>query len=160
MTSSGDRPEKIGERHLQCEMRVLASVQPSGEDPRVMIEDFMRALARVQSDYNFYVGCQTDPAVALQDYSLSSDERQTLLDPEKLARALDEGAGASRPRAFKITISGKHDWINPSRPKKIDIADDTAEREAKVAHEVQAIKQASTHEERTAAAVRLMSLIG
>src|SRR5271170_4713174 len=98
-----------------------------------MIEDFIRALARVQSDYSFYVGCQTDATAALRDYSLSPDERQTLLDPERLASALEEGVRDNKPREWRVTFSGRHDWINTTKPNRLGMADEAAERDAKVA---------------------------
>jgi hypothetical protein len=36
-----------------------------------VLEDFKRALARAQSDYGFYIDCQTNTAVALAGYDLS-----------------------------------------------------------------------------------------
>jgi hypothetical protein len=116
-------------------------------------EDFKRALARVQTDYEFYIDCQTNPAVALAGYDLSPDERSTLTDPKKLADMLIRG--------ISITISGTHDWVNRAAPEKPQKkAMDKADRDAKVATEVEAIKQASTDDERTGAVVRLMELVG
>jgi hypothetical protein len=123
-----------------------------------MVQDFKRALARVQSDYGFYIACQTNPAIALEGYSLSPDERSALSDPEKLADVLKRGVGISRLRPITVKISGKHDWVNRAIP--VDAAVEQADRDAKVAREVGAVKRASTHEERTAATVRLMGLIG
>ena len=120
-----------------------------------MLEDFKRALARVQRDFDFYVECQTNPAVALADYDLSSDERSALSDPDRLAEVLKGGVGFDR---LRITISGTHDWVNRAAPKKRAMED--VDREASVATEVKAIKTASTDEKRTLAAVRLMELIG
>jgi hypothetical protein len=122
------------------------------------LDDFKRALARVQSDYDFYIGCQTDPAVALAGYSLSPDERLALSDPETLADVLKSGIGISRLRPITIKISGKHDWVNRAATRMDAV--DQAEHEAKVGLEVEAIKRASTHEERTGAVVRLMGLVG
>jgi hypothetical protein len=121
-----------------------------------VLEDFKRALARSQSDYGFYIDCQTNPAVALAGYDLSSDERSALTDPAKLADVLRGGIGVS-PLRITVTISGKHDWVNRAprpKPPKPPTAD------AMVATEVEAIQQASTPEARTGAAVRLMELLG
>ena len=123
-----------------------------------MLEDFKRALARVQSDYGFYIDCQANPALALEGYSLSSDERLALSDPEKLADVLKRGVGISRLRPITVTISGKHDWVN--RAAAGDATTEDADRDAMVANEVEAIKRAGTGAERTGAAVRLMELIG
>ena len=123
-----------------------------------MLEDFKRALARVQADYGFYVDCQTNPTVALAGYDLSPDERSALTDPEKLADVLKRGIGISRIPSITVKISGSHDWVNRAVP--VDAAVELADRDAKVAREVGAVKRASTHEERTAATVRLMGLIG
>ena len=118
-----------------------------------MAKDFRRALARVQSDYDFYVDCQANPDEALKGYDLSADERATLTDPEKLTDALKTGVG------IRITISGTHDWVNRAAPKKkASLAEPAVE--AQVAGEVAAIRGAATDEERTEAAVRLMELIG
>jgi hypothetical protein len=124
-----------------------------------LLEDFKRALARVQSDYGFYIGCQTNPAVALEGYSLSPDERLALTHPGKLADVLKEGIGVSKLRPITVKISGKHDWVNRAAVS-MDSAVEQADRDAKVALEVDAIKRAATGEERTEATVRLMGLIG
>jgi hypothetical protein len=120
-----------------------------------MLKDFKRALARVQSNYGFYIDCQTNPALALAGYDLSADERSALSDPDKLAEVFKRGVGTSR---ITITISGTHDWVNRFGPVKRSIED--AKRDATVAREVEAIKQASTDEHRIEAAVKLMALIG
>ena len=114
-----------------------------------MSADFERALARVQTDYEFYIACQTNPAAALVDYELTPDERATLLDPEKLADRLARG--------IRITISGTHDWVNRAAPKKKTM--EKSDRAAKIATEVAAIKQAGTDDERTQAVVRLLELV-
>lgn len=115
----------------------------------MMSKDFRRALARVQTDYGFYIECQNNPAAALADYELTPDERSTLSDPDKLADMLTRGV--------RITISGTHDWVNRAAPKKR--AMEQGDRDAKVASEVEAVKRAGTDEERTEAAVRLMELV-
>jgi hypothetical protein len=117
-----------------------------------VLEDFKRVLARAQSDYGFYVECQSNPAAALSGYDLNPDERSTLTDPAKLTEVLNRGLN------LVITISGKHDWINRVRTKDESIAD--VDRQSKVATEVETIKQASTNEVRTEAVLRLMELIG
>jgi hypothetical protein len=119
-----------------------------------VLNDLKRALGRVQSDYGFYIECQANPAVALAGYDLSADERSVLTDPVKLADVLRGGIGAS---PLRITISGTHDWVNRTRPKKKKKKTTNVQA---IAHEAEAVKQASTHEERTGAAVRLMRLIG
>jgi hypothetical protein len=100
-----------------------------------VLEDFKRALARVQSDFSFYIGCLTNPAVALEE----------LLTP---------GLGISQ---LRITISGTHDWVNRARMEALP---DKADHDSKVVQEVNAIKRAGNDRERTQAAVRLMELIG
>lgn len=122
-----------------------------------MLQDFMRVLARVHSDYGFYIGCQVSPDVAFQSYSLDSHERQALTNPEKLAEVLEQGGGMFLPR-ITITISGKHDWVNATR--LTDTILSKTERDKKVETEVAAIKRANMHEERKQAAFRLMALIG
>ena len=124
-----------------------------------MATDFVRVLARVQSDYGFYIGCQTNPAVALREYSLDADELETLLDPDKLRAMLDGNALENQPARLIITFSGKHDWINKTRPKTVSKNMDAAEYHAQVSHEVKAIRQAHTHEERAVAALRLLTVI-
>jgi hypothetical protein len=128
-----------------------------------MIEDFIRVLARVQSDYGFYIGCQTNPAVALRDYALNTDEYEALLDPQKLRAMLDDSALENKPKKLVITFSGRHDWVNRTKPKTKPIqsgtSTDAAEHHAQVSHEIEEIRQAHTHEERAAAAVRLLTVI-
>ena len=121
------------------------------------MEDFKRALARVQSDYGFYIACQTNPAVALEGYSLSPDERTALSDPEKLADVFRRGAEFS-PLRITVKISGTHDWVNRTRPKKTQMAQ--ADLDARVATEVGAIRHAGTGDQRTGAVLRLIELFG
>lgn len=124
-----------------------------------MLKDFKRALARVQSDYAFYIACQEDPSSALEEYDLSPEERSALSDPEKLAEVLKTGVGAKRRLpSITVKISGTHDWVNRAATK--DSVDEEADRDAKVAVEVEAIRQATGEEERTAAVARLMERIG
>jgi hypothetical protein len=119
-----------------------------------MIEGFKAALARVQTDYDFYIGCQTDPDATLADYALSPDERLALSNPDLLAEVLKKGVGSRNARSITVKISGTHDWVNRTKkpPKQTNAA--------QIQREVAAIEQASTDEERTRAAVRLMELIG
>jgi hypothetical protein len=123
-----------------------------------VLMDFKRALARVQTDYGFYVGCQTNPAVTLAGYDLTAEERSALLDPGKLADMLMRGVEALKLRAaLTITISGTHDWVNSAAAKTPDLS--RLDRDSGIATEVEAIKQASEDDERTKAAVRLMELL-
>lgn len=121
-----------------------------------MLDDFKRALARVQSDYDFYVECQASPATALTGYDLSPEERSTLLDPEQLAAALEKGIGVHKLPPITIKICGTHDWINRAA---LD-AETDPERASQVAVEVDAIGRARTREERAGATLRLMELLG
>jgi hypothetical protein len=118
------------------------------------LDDFKRALARVQRDFGFYIGCQTNPAVALAGYDLSPAERGALTDPDRLAETLRNGIDVTR---LRITISGTHDWINRAAVATPAVA---ADHDAKVAGEVAAIQRAGTDRERKGAVVRLMELIG
>jgi hypothetical protein len=117
-----------------------------------MLTDFRRALARVQSDYGFYIDCQADPAAALAGYDMSSDERSALIDPEKLADVFKRGI----IKKIVFTISGTHDWLNQAVPENAE----GTRRDARIAGEVDAIQRASTGKERTDAVVRLMEMIG
>jgi hypothetical protein len=119
-----------------------------------VLEDFKRALARVQSDYGFYVDCQANPAVALAGYDLTADERSTLTDRQKLAEALQGGIGVALRPSLTIKISGSHDWVNRARTTTTKMA------EADLDTEIASIKEARTREERTGATLRLMELIG
>lgn len=121
-----------------------------------MVDDFKQALERVQSDYGFYVECQTDPETALARYDLTAEERSALTDPERLAEALAGGLGVN-PFRITIKISGRHDWVN--RAAVADGRGD-AERGALVARAVDALRGAATGDERREAAFRLMGLIG
>jgi hypothetical protein len=123
-----------------------------------VLEDLKRALARVQSDYGFYVDCQTNPAVALAGYDLTADERSTLTDPEKLAEALQGGIGVALRPALTVKISGSHDWVNRARATKTSMAG--VDLDAEIASGVESVKKARTREERTGATLRLMELIG
>jgi hypothetical protein len=118
------------------------------------LEDFKRALGRVQTDYEFYIQCQSDPAVALAGYDLSRDERSALSDPAMLAEVLERGIGIDQLR-FTITISGRHDWVNRSPRRKV-VGDDDVTIERAVAD----VKQATADDKRAQAVLRLMERIG
>jgi hypothetical protein len=116
-------------------------------------DDFKAALARVQSDYAFYIQCQADPVTALADYSLSPEERATLCDPQRLAESLKRGNDMRLP-TITIKISGTHDWVNRApRPPKKDVGELTA-------REVESVKQADNDAERRESTLRLMQLLG
>jgi hypothetical protein len=119
-----------------------------------VVDDFRRVLARVQRDFAFYIGCRSDPEVALAGYDLSPAERTALADPDRLAEMLRGGIDVSR---LKITISGSHDWINRAAAATPAVA---ADHDAKVAGEVEAIRRAGSHGERRGAVVRLLELLG
>jgi hypothetical protein len=123
-----------------------------------MLEDFKRALARVQSDYGFYIDCQARPAAALAGYDLNPDERAALIDPQKLADVLKGGIGINKLPPITIKICGTHDWVNRAVPVSA-AAEDTG-RGARIAREIDTIRRAGTGEERTEAVIRLMELLG
>ncbi len=114
-----------------------------------MRNDFQAALARVQSDYDFYIQCQSDPGSALVCYALSSEERATLSDPELLADFLQRGS-----RAIKITISGTHDWVNRAAPRRETDVDEL------IAREVESVRRAGDDGARAESALRLVQLLG
>ena len=100
------------------------------------------------------------PTSALAGYDLTPDERAALTDPDKLADVLKRGVGTTnRFPSITIKISGTHDWINRAVPAEAALAQE-AERDEKIAREVETIKHAGTADERTDAVVRLMELIG
>ena len=117
-----------------------------------MLDSFKAALARIQSDYEFYIGCQTDPASTLAGYDLSPEERSALTDPGELARVLQEDLRPRNIPSITVKISGRHDWVNRTTKKQ--------PRQERVVHEVAAIKAASSDEERTQAALKLIERIG
>jgi hypothetical protein len=122
-----------------------------------MLDEFKRALSRVQSDYGFYIDCQANPAMALASYDLSPEEHSTLSDPGKLGDMLMRGGGVLNLRpSITVKISGSHDWINRAAVSSPPGTDGSAS----VAAAAAAIRQADTREERTEATVRLMELIG
>jgi hypothetical protein len=116
-----------------------------------MLDDFKRALARVQSDYGFYINCQTNSAVALAGYDLTADEQSALTNAEKLSDVFRE---AATPLKLVITFAGRHDWVNRAAQR------DKVTLDSRVASEVEAIRHAGNGKERSDAAVRLMELIG
>lgn len=117
-----------------------------------MLDSFKAALARIQSDYDFYIGCQTDPASTLTGYDLSPDERSALTDPGELARVLDEDLRPHNLPKITVTIKGRHDWVNLAPKQK--------PRQERVVHEVAAIKAAASDEARAQAALQLIERIG
>lgn len=119
-----------------------------------MADDFKAALTRVQSDYSFYIRCQTDPEGALAGYALSPDERAVLADQDKLTEALAGRGDIGIPKGISITISGTHDWVNRTAPDK------PTESEDLVAQELESIQQATSDDERREATLRLMQLLG
>jgi hypothetical protein len=137
--------------------RYYRRADSNGKGGSAVLNEFKRALARIQSDYGFYIDCQANPAVALAGYDLTADERSVLTNPVKLADLL-RGGMVVNPMRITITISGRHDWVNRQPRRKNPSMN--AVGDAMVAREVEAIKKANTSEERTEAAVRLMGLIG
>jgi hypothetical protein len=119
-----------------------------------MPNDFKAALARVQTDYAFYVQCQSDPATALADYALSAEERSALSDPGQLADALKRGSEAMRFPSITIKISGTHDWVNRAATQHEEQFDDL------IAREIESIQRAENDDERGDATLRLMQLLG
>jgi len=117
-----------------------------------MLESFTAALARIQSDYDFYIGCQTDPAVTLAGYDLSPEERAALSDPAVLEGLLKEDLRPRNIPSITIKISGRHDWVNRT-PKK-------QARDDPVVREVAAIRAAGSDRERTEAVLRLVERLG
>jgi precorrin-6B methylase 1 len=106
------------------------SVAPSErKGDSAVLDDFNRALARVQSDYAFFIDCHIDPAKAFAGYDLSPEERSALSDPEKLSEVLKGRIGVNRARERKTT--------------EADVSGD-----ARVATEVEAIKDASKDQDR------------
>lgn len=114
-----------------------------------MREDFEAALARVQSDYGFYIQCQSDPGSALASYLLSAEERAMLSDPEVLADFLQRGS-----RALRITISGTHDWVNSAAPQRKKDVDEL------IAREVESVRRAGDDEARAESVLCLVQLVG
>jgi hypothetical protein len=119
-----------------------------------MPDDFKAALARVQSDYDFYIRCQSDPEAALGDYALTADQRAALSDPERLADALKRGSGEMRFPSITIKISGTHDWVNRAATENGEQFDEL------IAREIEAIKMADDDAERSESTLRLMQLLG
>jgi hypothetical protein len=122
-----------------------------------MILGFTQVLARVQRDFDFYIRCRMSPAAALQDYTLTANELEAILSPEKMSQVLDDSALDNKPDKLIITFSGKHDWIN--RTKTRTTRQVMADHDERVATEIRAIRQAGTHEERSAAALRFVVLV-
>ena len=83
-----------------------------------MLDSFKAALARIQADYEFYVGCQTDPDSTLADYDLTPQERSALTDPDQLAMVLTEDLRPRNIPSITVKISGRHDWVNRTPKKK------------------------------------------
>lgn len=117
-----------------------------------MLDNFKAALARIQGDYGFYIGCQTDPDTTLAGYDLSPQERSALTDPDELARMLKEDLRPRNIPSITVKISGRHDWVNRTPKKKA--------QEQPVVHEVAAIRAAGSDEARSQAALKLIERIG
>ena len=125
-----------------------------------MSAELKRVLARVQTDYSFFIECQTNPDVALADFDLSAAERSILTDPDKLTDMIMRGNGEVTPQAaISVTISGTHDWVNVA-PQPEEKGLDTAEHHALIAAQIEAVKRAETDDERKAAVARLVESVG
>lgn len=121
-----------------------------------MLEDFKRVLARVQSDYGFYIDCQVRPEVALAGYDLSAEERSALRG-DGLAAALN----GIRVSGVRITIAGTHDWVNAAgTDPDVTVKKLVAHRGEEITGAVTAVREARSEHERSEAAVRLMELLG
>src|SRR4051812_42643872 len=118
-----------------------------------MLQSFTAALARIQSDYDFYVGCQTNPDATLVAYDLTPEERSALADPTLLARVLHEELRPRNIPSITIKISGRHDWVNRA-PKK------RAEAPIDVSDEIASVRSAASDSERVRAALALIERIG
>jgi hypothetical protein len=122
--------------------------------------ELKRALTRVQTDYSFFIECQTNPDAALADFDLSGAERSILTDPDKLTDMIMRGNGEVTPQAaISVTISGTHDWVNVA-PQPDEKGLNTAEHHALIAAQIEAVKRAGTDDERKAAVARLVELVG
>jgi hypothetical protein len=119
-----------------------------------MPNDFKRALARVQSDFAFFVDCQVNPTVALAGFDLTAEERLALTDAEKLADVLTKGMSK-----LVVTFKGKHDWVNRSQPKHMADGRAEADRRARLIGAARAVKRANGDDERMQAAVAMMELM-
>jgi hypothetical protein len=119
-----------------------------------MFDEFTAALARTQSDYEFFIGCQVDPVSTLAGYDLTAEEVAVLTDPERLAMVLNEDLRPRNRPSITISISGRHDWVNRTPRKQQSPTED------RVVHEVASLRQAGTDEERSSAALRLIEQIG
>jgi len=117
-----------------------------------MLHSFKAALGRVQSDYEFYVGCQTDPASTLAGYDLSPQEWSALTHPDELAMVLKEDLRPRNIPSITIKISGRHDGVNRTTKKK--------PLQESVVHEVAAVKAAGSDAQRGEAALKLIERIG
>jgi hypothetical protein len=119
-----------------------------------VLSDFKRALARVQSDFAFFVDCQANPAVALAGYDLTTEERMALTDAERLADVLTKGMSR-----LVVTFKGKHDWVNRSKPSHMADGSAEVDRQARLLGAARAVKRARNHDERMQAAVAMMELM-
>lgn len=119
-----------------------------------MLDDFKRALARVQSDFSFFVDCQVNPAVALAGYDLTADERSALTDAEKLADVLNKGISK-----LVITFKGKHDWVNRTTTRKMVDGSADADRQARLIGAARAVKGARNDDDRMQSALAMMELM-
>ena len=127
-----------------------------------MLDSFKAALARVQSDYEFFIGCQTDPTSTLTGYDLSPEERSALTDPVELARMLEEDLGPPNNPSITVEISGGQNWINPELHNFRSGRDASKEKtpQERFVDEAAAVKAASSDEERSQAALKLIERIG
>ena len=118
-----------------------------------MLDDVRAVLARVQDDFDFYVGCQTDPDSTLAGYNLTAEERSALSEPDRLDSLLKHDLRPRNIPSITIKISGRHDWVNRAPKKQKTV-------EQQVVYEIEAVKTASSEEERNVAALRLIERIG
>ncbi len=114
------------------------------------MSDFTAVLNRVQGDYAFYVRLQSDSESALAGYELSAHEREALTNPKLLADAMEH----TLPWSITIKISGTHDWVNRTKPKRKETAHaQLIEREALL------VRRAENATDRRASTLRLIQLI-
>lgn len=117
-----------------------------------MYEALTDVLARIQSDYDFYIEVQRDPRSALADHDLSEEELAVLADPVRLAGLLERDLRPRNLPSITIKISGRHDWVNRTTKKKASSAGFEVE--------VAAVKQAASAEERRRALSQLLERLG
>ena len=107
-----------GELTVRAARRVLASRKIERKGDSAMLEDFKRALARVQSDYGFYIELPDQSRRGARGLRPERGRAVGVERPRELADVLKGGIGITQLGRSRSRSPGTHDWVNRAAPER------------------------------------------